>query len=273
VKEDQDAIRQELQRSLATPITTVQLAHEIATLLKSFRTKIDPRVVAQRLAEDLASRFTHKSEALQRLIQYRPKELANLTHQAANLAHQAAWEDIKRIVLPMIAAQKNVRRKIDTQEERARRSKQAKNRYEHLQRSYISKLGAIEREFSAPSGVGSLYPLPLPFTGPCLDEIFRGGGYKMSGTVDSLQWLFGLSRKKLSMARPPIKGGREIFYDYRGILACMDALLKQTGPNADWLSDPSRRETVLTGVIFRARREAKRRIRRAFEKKLLPYFT
>jgi hypothetical protein len=271
VDEDHETIRQELQQSLTKPITTADLAHEIARLLTSVRGKVDPRVVAQRLAKDLASRFTYKSEALEKSIKYRPKELANLVNQAANLAHQAAWDDIKTKVLPMIAAQKKVRRKVKTQEERARRSKHAKNRYEHVERSYISKPGAIEREFSARSALLSLYPLPV--TGPCLDKIFHGGRYKMSGAVDSLQWLFGLSRKKLSMARPAIKKGRENFYGYRAVLACMEALLKQAGPNAYWLPDPARRQTVLTGVVFRARREAKPRIRKAFERKLLLYLT
>ena len=269
--EDYETIRQELQQSLTKPISTAVLAHEIARLLTSVRGKVDPRVVAQRLAKDLASRFTYKSEALEKLIKYRPKELANLVNQAANLAHQAAWDDITTKVLPMIAAQKKIRRKIKTQEERTRRSKQAKNRYEHFERSYVSKPGAIEREFSA---LSALLLLDLePVTGPCLDEIFHGGRYKMSGAVDSLQWLFGLRRKKLSMARPAIKEGREIFYDYRGVLACMEALLKEAGPNAYWLPDPARRQTVLAGVVFRARQNAKPKIRKAFEKTLLFHLT
>jgi hypothetical protein len=271
VEEDQDAIQQKLQRFLAPPIATTQLAYEIATLLKSFGRKVDPRLVAQRLAEHFASRLTYKSEALQDLIKYRPIELTNVAHQAANLAHQAAWEDIKTKALPIIAAQKKVRRKIKAQGERRLRTKQAKNRYEHLERSYIPKLGAIEREFSARSALLSLYPWPV--TGFCLDEIFHGGRYPMSGGVDSLQWLFGLTRKKLSMAKPPIWEGRRCFYDYRGVLACMEALLKQAGSDAYWLPDPARRKTVLTGIVFRARQVAKPRIRKAFERKLLPYLT
>jgi hypothetical protein len=39
VEKDQDAIRQELQRSLSAPITTAQLAYEIAELLTSLRGK------------------------------------------------------------------------------------------------------------------------------------------------------------------------------------------------------------------------------------------
>jgi hypothetical protein len=271
VEEDHNAIRQELQRSLAAPITTTQLSFEIATLLRSFRGKIDARVAAQRLAEHLVSPLTYKSQALQTLIKYRPRELANLANEAANLAQRAAWEDVKEKVLPLIAAQKKLRRKFNTREERVRRTKETKNRYERYERNYVRRPGAIEREFSARSAL--LWSYPLPITGSCLDEIFHGGKYKMSGTVDSLQWLFGLSRKKLSMARPAIEHGRGIFYDYRGVLACMDALLKQTGPSARWLPDPARREEVLTGVLFRARQEAKPRMLKRFEKTLLPHLS
>ena len=42
----------------------------------------------------------------------------------------------------------------------------------------------------------------------------------------------------------------------------MEALLKQTGPNAYWLPDPARRQIILTGVVFRARQEAKPKIRK-----------
>jgi len=262
VEEDQDAIQRELQQSLATPVSSADLAHKIGTLLASLGKRVDIRVVAQRLAEDLASRFTHKSAPLQRLIKYRPKELATL-------ADLAAWDEVKTEALPIIEAKPKIRSKIKSAEERLRRNKRAKNRYEHVERNYVTKIGAIERDFSTKSALLSLDPAPP--TGPCLDEIFRGGRYKMSGAVDSLQWLFGLRRKRLSMARPALRRARKIFYDYRGVLACMDALLKNTGPNAFWLPDPDRRQTVLTGVLFRARQEAKPTIRRRFEKTLLPH--
>lgn len=271
MEEDQDTIRQKLQQSLAPPIGTAQLSYEIATLLKSFGRKIDPRVAAQRLAEHVASRFTYKSEALEKLLSYRPKELANLVHEAEGLAHQAAWEEIKAKVLPMIEAQKKVRRKITTQEERARRSKQAKNRYEHFERRYISKPGTIEREFSADSALLSLYPLPV--TGACLDKIFQGGHAQMCGTGDSLQNLFGLSRKRLSMAKPLIRRGRQTFYDYRAVVACMTALLKQSPQNAYWIRDPARRRRVVNGILLRARQKATAKIRKAFEATLLPYLS
>jgi len=262
VEQDQDAIQQELQQSLATPVSSANLAHKIATLLTSLGRKVDIRVAAQRLAEDLASRFTHKSAALQRLIKYRAKELATL-------ADLAAWDEIKTEVLPIVQAHQKIRPKVKSAKDRLRRIKSAKNRYERLERNYVVNVGAIERDFSSKSALLSLDPAPP--IGPCLDEIFHRGRYKMSGAVDSLQWLFGLRRKRLSMAGPAIREGREIYYDYRGVLACMDALLKQTGPNSYWLPDPARRQTVLTGVLFRAQQEAKPRIRDAFKKTLLPH--
>ena len=92
----------------------------------------------------------------------------------------------------------------------------------------------------------------------------------MCDDMYSLQSLFGLSRKKLAAA-PKIRRGRETFYDYRAILRCMEGLLKHTGEDAAWLSDPTRRRTVLTGVLFRAKKEAKPKIADAFAEKLLPY--
>lgn len=251
-QEHQLAIQQELEHALAENVSVPALAHEITRLLKSLGKQPGTiERVAWNLAEKLAPRFTHKREALQNVIKDHWKELGGWVFPAV-------WEEIKAKALPFIEAQKKIRPKIKTENERLRRNKRAKNRYERRERSYIRKPGAIEREFSTQSG-------------PCLDEIFRGGRYRMSGPVDSLEWLFGLSRKRLSMAWPRILEGRKIFYDYRGVLACMDALLQQTGPNAYWLPDRARREIVLNGVLFRARQEAKPRIRKEFERTLLPH--
>jgi hypothetical protein len=73
------------------------------------------------------------------------------------------------------------------------------------------------------------------------------------------------------MAKPRIRRVRETFYDYWGVLACMDALLKQSPENAYWLPDASRRRTVLIGILVRARQEATPKIRKTFEATLLPY--
>src|SRR5262249_4623832 len=151
--------------------------------------RVDRRVVAQRLANDLASRFTHRSQLLEQLIKYRPMELASL-------AESVPWEAIKAEVLPIIERQSKGHHNAKTTEEQLRRKKRAKTFYERLERNYVPKVGAIERDFSTFSPL--LWLDRAPPTGPCLDEIFHGGRYKMSGAVDSLQWLFGLPRKKLS---------------------------------------------------------------------------
>jgi hypothetical protein len=264
-QEDQLAIRQELEQALAKNVSVPVLAREITRLLKSLgRQPGTAERVACYLAEKLAPRFTRKSQALQTLIKDRWKELSEWVDLAA-------WEEVKAKALPIIEAQKKVRRKIKTQIERLRRNKRAKNRYERRERNYVTKPGAIERDFSRRSALSLLENAPP--TGPCLDGIFNGGRVKMSGIGDSLQRLFGLSRKRLSMARPALRRGREIFYDYWAVLACMDALLKQTGANAYWLADAALRQTVLNGILFRARQIAKPRIRKKFEKTLLPYVT
>jgi hypothetical protein len=252
--EDRVTIQQELQSSLAKPVTEAHLAYEIATLLESAGTKINRRVLAQRLAEAFGSRFTYKSNQLQTIIKYRPEELSAL-------AHTATWDQINTEVLPMIERQKKSRAKIKTEEERLRRVKQAKNRYEFVQRNRVVRPGYIEDEFADSRSLG----------GPCLDKIFHGGRTQMSGLGDSLQNLFGLGRKRLAMAKPRIQRGRETFYNFRGVLACMDALLKQSPENAYWLPDASRRRTVLIGILVRARQEATPKIRKTFEATLLPY--
>ena len=163
--ENRLAIQQDLQDRLAKNVSAPVLAAEITRLLKllgkhpgSFER------VAQYLAEKLAPRFAHKSEVLQTLIKDRWKELTDW-------ADLAALEEVKAI----IEAQKKVRPKIKTQRERLRRNKIAKNRYEHRERNYITKIGAIERDFSSKSALLSLDPAPP--TGLCLDEIFHGGRY------------------------------------------------------------------------------------------------
>jgi hypothetical protein len=262
-EEDQDEISQRLQRILAEPVNPADLANEIAKLLTSLGRRVDRREVAQRLAEDLASRFSCKSKVLEALIKYRPKELANLVDLAG-------WDQTKAEVLPMIAAQKKVPIKVRTDAERLRRNKSAKNRYERWERSYVCKTGAIERDFFITSALVWRYPLLSP-SRLCLDEIFRGGSVTMSGRTDSLQWLFGLSRKKLIMAKPVPGRGRKVFYDYQGVVACVDALLKQTVPNVYWLSDPWRRKVVLVNILIRAQQVAKPRINKEFRRILLPH--
>jgi hypothetical protein len=264
-QEDRLAIQQKLQWRLAKNVSVADLVDVIARLLKSFGKRVKVEVVARGLADELAPRFTQKSNELQRLIKYRPKQLSAL-------ADSALWDELQREVIPVVMAQKKSRVKITTEEERIRRTKIAKNRYEHIRRSRVTTPGWIERNFAEQSGSFLLDPYHrLPPTGPCLDEIFHGGTVKMYDDIYSLQSLFGLGRKKLSAAGSGIPRGRETFYGYCAVLACMDALLKQTGSGAHWLPAPARRRTVLTGILFRARQEATPKIREAFERTLVPH--
>lgn len=165
--ENRLAIQQDLLDRVAKSVSVPVLAGKITRLLKLLgKHPGTTESVAQYLAEKLAPRFAHKSEELQTLIKDRWKELSNWIDRAA-------WEDVKAKVLPIIEAQKAVRPKVKTQKERLRRNKRAKNRYEQFERNYITKIGAIERDFSTKSALFSLDPAPP--TGPCLDEIFHGG--------------------------------------------------------------------------------------------------
>ena len=259
-------LKEKLRRRLLPIVSVDDLADQIETVIKSFgkkRDRID--VIAKRLARELAPRFTGHSNALQASIKYRPKQLETLLSEAT-------WEEIRTEVLPIIKAQKKLRATPKTEAERARGIRIAKNRYERNRRSPFGTPGWIERHFADQSYSFWLNPLkPQQPSGPCLDKIFQGGSVKMCDDMYSLQSLFGLSRKKLSAAGSGVRRGREFFYDYRAVLRCMEALLKQTGKNADWLPDLSRRRTVLTGVLFRAKQEAKLEIAAEFEQTLVPH--
>lgn len=267
VKTSDADLQDELRRRLMSGVSVDDLANQIETLLKSFGKKRDRiEAIARRLARELAPQFIRRSNAIQASIKYRPKQLASLLSEAT-------WDEIRTEVLPIIAAQKKVRATPKTEEERVRGIKIAKNRYERNRRRPADKPGWIERHFADQSySLSLLNPLRPPSpSGPCLDEIFQGGVVKMCNDMYSLQSLFGLSRKKLSAAGLGTRRGRSFFYDYRAVLRCMEELLKQTGEDADWLPEPSRRRTVLTGILFRAKQEAKREIAAEFEQTLIPH--
>ena len=268
LEEDHFTNWQGLERRFVKSVSVPELSAEITRLLKLLGKKAGTfENVGQYLAEKLAPRFAHKSDELRRLIKYRPEQLAAV-------AHAALMDEVERELMPAIMKRKKSRRKITTADERIRRMKAAKNRHERLRRNYIIRPGWIEREFAERSGYSLLNPdNDLPLTGPCLDEVFHGGFVKMCYKTYSLQSLFGLRRKKLCAAGRPIRRGRETLYGYAAILRCMVTLLRQSGPAAPWLPDPARRQTVLSGVLFRARQEGTPEIRDAFTKALAPFLS
>lgn len=268
-------IKEELRRKLLPTLSLRELADEITDILKSLGRNPGTREeVSAALASKLISKFARPNREIERLINRRPREVHSLLHADA----LEELQDFIRTYPETFSATKS-RQKVATEADRIRRRKESKNWYERRRRR-SRELGFIEREFSDSSrpsltellqGLSTGQPLKLPPTGPCLDDIFHGGAVRMCGNTYSLQSLFGLSRKKLSEAAPGIRRGRELFYNYRAVLRCMQGLLEHTGKDAAWLRDPSRRRMVMTGVIFRAKQEAKPRIADAFTKTLVPY--
>ncbi|MEP6698848.1 MAG: hypothetical protein ABJB09_03880, partial [Verrucomicrobiota bacterium] len=139
--------------------------------------------------------------------------------------------------------------------------------YEQKRRvARIQQLGGIEQEF----GSASLYSLANPSEPPwgfCLDRLFAGGAVAMSTGSDSLQSLFRVSRKSLPAVLPRSRDGRAILYDYRALLISMHVLLSSNR----WLSDPGRRKTVLSGVVWRAMKVASPDIAAAVDSTLAPF--
>ena len=260
-------VKDQLRRRLLPNISVRDLVDEITDVLEAAgRRPGTKEKLAIALANKLISKFAGPNRDLVRLIDIRPKQLDALLSEVIR-------EEIQQLINanPDIFKLNKTRAKITTSEERKRRIKAAKNRYELSRSTYLGH-GLIEREFS--SEPLTLLPgfLPeLPSGGPCLDEIFRGGATRMCDEMYSLQSLFGQSRKKLLAARPGIRRGREVVYDFRAVLRCMQALLKRAGENAPWLRDASLRQLVLSRILFRAREVATPEIAAAFEKTLLRY--
>jgi hypothetical protein len=260
-------LKEELRGRLLRTIGVRDLADEITCLLKARGRKPGTQeTVAVYLASELISKFAQPNREVERLIE-------NRSRQVDAMLGEIVWEEVQQFIKanPKILQAKARRAKIATDEERTKRTKEAKNRYEHRRRIRYIGRGSVEQQFgeTSPFSLAGLLE-QLPPWGPCLDNIFRGGRVKMCDVMDSLQSLFGLSRKKLAAA-PKIRRGRETFYDYRAVLHCMDTLLKQSGERAAWLPDPERRRTVLAGILFRAKQEAEPKIADAFAKTLLPY--
>jgi hypothetical protein len=260
-------IQQELRARLLPNINVRDLSYAITDFLKARGKKPGTQEkVAIELASELIPKFAQPNRDVERLIENRPRQLHAMLREIV-------WEEIQQFIKanPQILQAKASRAKIATDEERTRRTKAAKNRYEQRRRTRYVGHGLIEQQFgdTSPFSFGGLLE-QTPRWGPCLDDIFHGGTVKMCDDMYSLQSLFGLSRKQL-VGKPGIRRGREVFYDYQSVLNRMDKLLKQSGERAAWLRDAERRRTVLTGILFRAQQEAEPKIADAFAKTLLPY--
>lgn len=186
-----------------------------------------------------------QNRELEQLIENRPEQLRDLLSASA-------VDECERLINANPGFLRRTRMRVTTEEEGLRRTRASKNLYEYIRRSHVTTPGWIELDFAKRSDSFLLDPYhPPPPT--CLDEIFHGRTVKMCGDGYCLQSLFGIDRKKLSAAGSGVRRGRETFYDYRAVLACMEALIRQTGPGAHWLPDTEPRRIVLTSILFRAR--------------------
>src|SRR5207248_8484696 len=92
-----------------------------------------------------------------------------------------------------------------------------------------------------------------PPTGPCLDDLLKGGEVKMSAGLYCLESLFGVDRHQFPKTLPCSRRGRQVFYDLPAVINCMLSLLDGSTPGRRWLPEVVLRKRVLTGIIQRVR--------------------
>jgi len=185
----------------------------------------------------------HVNNDLERLIANRPGELAAALDGSDFEEYRKLAEIVSKFPIP-----KRTRAKQLTEEQKRRNVKASKNRYERRKRRRNRRLevGRIEEEFGA-QRFPSFFSYTEP-TGPCLDTLFNYGGVPMSGGADSLERLFGVDRHKLPKSLPRFRRGRQILYDLRALLECIDELLG----SGRWPVKAERSKLVLDGIVNRA---------------------
>ena len=222
----------------------------------------------QILARDLAQHFHQtrpvlKPKDIKALIQRRSEELHSLLESID-------FEDCRALAksISMFPRPKRKRKKPSNEAERQRNKRRAKNRYDRGRKYYRTQAGRIERDFGeAKSWLSS----PGAPSGPCLDELFKGGEIKMVRGMYCLQDLLGRGRQKIPRHLPSIHRGRECFYNLDSLLECMRRLLADDQANRGWLPDPVKRRIVLTGIMRRAQDVAPANVRAAVIKALTPF--
>src|SRR5206468_10240076 len=125
--------------------------------------------------------------------------------------------------------------------ERNRSRKASKNSYENLTRKARrrGRPGLIEQEFGLKSpALSFLNPFKRsPPSGPCLDDLLKGGEVKMSAGLYCLESLFGVDRHQFPKTLPCSRRGRQVFYDLRAVINCMLSLLDGSTPGRRWLPE------------------------------------
>jgi hypothetical protein len=160
--------------------------------------------------------------------------------------------------------------------------KQRKEQERRAWRFYLPDgKGLIEWEFGGAAQAQlektAVFAHIIDYEPRCLDVIFIGGRVTMDGRSrvetnalsgdqvkrePGLQELFGLDSNRFPKALPPVRQGRETFYNYRAVTMIMHSLLSDDTPKRKkearggsrprlWLSDPTVRASVLLGIEAR----------------------
>jgi len=260
---------EELRASLRTRLFKQVPQAELESGVLEYLNQLGDRLpVKQILARRLAQYFRQNwppinAKALEELIQRRPEEL----HHVLQSIDSEDNASLSKLILALPRTKpKRIKPANETQRQRNRR--RAKNQYDYGRRYRRRGAGLIEREFGERGS--ALFP-SLPPGGPCLDELFRGGEVKMAGDLYCMQDLFGMDRHKAPKNLPFVRRGRQRNYNLHSVLQCMRRSLADTRPSHGWLPDPKKRQTVLTGVIARARSVAPQETQTAVLNALKPF--
>jgi hypothetical protein len=179
--------------------------------------------------------------------------------------HMALCRELMPYAKAWCATQRKIARNL-TSNEKQKRNKSSKNKYEELHRKLgdHKRDGLIEEQF----GSASLPSLPTLLEDgrySCLDEVLRGARIKMSGPPGSpaLENLFKKERHCLGdcLSRQTAKKGYRDGYDYKDVLNIGDKLLRKN----QWLSDVEKRRKVLLAIAQRAKEIAEPPINQAVQ--------
>jgi hypothetical protein len=266
---DPKLLTKKLRDRLAKPVDLDQLAREIRHVLRTLGTRPgSPETVAHHIATRLASRFSHVSPTLERLIANRPAELAAALDASDWDEYSKFAETISRLPKP-----KKTRAKQLTDEQKRKSRRASKNRYEKRKRQHLrySETGLIEEEFAIRKRPFLLSD-PLnrrPPTGPCLDVLLNLGAVPMCGETYCLESLLGMDRHNFPKSLPHVRRGRRIFYDLHALVKCIVTLVEK----GKWLPETDRRNVVLSGIIQRAKDLGQPTAAAILEQTFRPYVT
>jgi hypothetical protein len=286
--EDWDKVRSDLRKQLLPQMSNRLIASYIWNFLSEHGRKIGSREkFAYELGEYLSGKamlLPRRNLRLQRLIENRPRELSALVWNSFWVDDVGLGKYSSELQRP-----KRRRAKICSAAERKQSVKRSKRQHEIGRGFARLRPGLIETDFSdsTPDSSGqsrdsslagkplinilfgnNILPLNVTPGGPCLDDVFGGDEVEMTHGYNSLENLFGRSRKLLPQGLPRRRLGLKFFYSYIAVLKCIDALLNQKQGRKPWLADPQLRRTVLETLLSRAREKATPEVLAAFQRLL-----